>query len=90
MMGHLPGGQDYAFHSFNHESVVPLQHLLRGIGRHRAWVRHELADSVRGVAGWHKTRMGTEAAGGFTADLLKVWVKGFLKKHSKNTTGIAL
>jgi transposase len=33
MMGHLPGGQDHLFYSFNLESVVPEKHLLRGIDR---------------------------------------------------------
>ena len=32
-MGHLPGGQDHLFYSFNLESVVPEKHLLRGIDR---------------------------------------------------------
>lgn len=32
-MGHQPGGQDHLFYSFNLESVVPQNHLLRGIDR---------------------------------------------------------
>ena len=32
-MGHLPGGQDNLFYSFNLESVVPQKHLLRSIDR---------------------------------------------------------
>ena len=33
MMGRQPGGQDHLFYSFNLESVVPQNHLLRGIDR---------------------------------------------------------
>ena len=33
MMGHLPSGQDHLFYSFNLESIVPENHLLRGIDR---------------------------------------------------------
>ncbi|PKO87240.1 MAG: hypothetical protein CVU18_11325 [Betaproteobacteria bacterium HGW-Betaproteobacteria-12] len=89
MMGHLPGGQDYPFHSFNLESVVPQKHLLRGIGRHLSWEGRESAESVRDAVGWDKTKMRAAAAGGFTADCLKDWVKGFLEKQSTDTAGIA-
>ncbi len=54
------------------------------------WAGHDFVDSVRSPEVWAKTKKGAEAAGGFTADLLKDLAKGFIKKQVEEYTGVKL
>jgi len=55
-----------------------------------SWQGHDFLDSVRNPDVWAKTKKGAEAAGGFTADLLKDLAKGFVKKQIEEYTGVKL
>lgn len=54
------------------------------------WAGHDFIDSVRDPKIWEKTKSGAEAAGGFTADLLKDLAKGFIRKRVEEYTGVKL
>lgn len=54
------------------------------------WGGHDFLDSVRDPKIWEKTKSGAEAAGGFTADLLKDLAKGFIRKQVEEYTGVKL
>ena len=55
-----------------------------------SWAGRDFLDSVRDPKIWEKTKKGAEAAGGFTADLLKDLAKGFVKKQIEEYTGVKL
>ena len=53
-------------------------------------IGHDFIDSVRDPETWAKTKKATEAAGGWTLDLLKDLAKGLVKKQIEKHTGIEL
>lgn len=64
---------------------------MRGIGfRALTWEGHDLADSIRDVEVWSKTKKGAAVAGGFTVELLRDLAKGLVKKKIEDHTGIKL
>jgi hypothetical protein len=60
------------------------------IFRQISWEGHDFLDSVRDPKIWDQTKKGAEAAGGFTADLLKDLAKGLVKKQIEEWTGVKL
>jgi Hypothetical protein (DUF2513) len=55
-----------------------------------SWIGHDFIDLVRDPEAWKKIRAGTDAARGFTFDLVKDLAKGFAKKQIEKHTGIEL
>jgi hypothetical protein len=54
------------------------------------WAGHDYIDAVRDPEIWRKTKLGAEAAGGFTVDLLRDLAKGLLKTQIKKHHGRSL
>jgi Hypothetical protein (DUF2513) len=54
------------------------------------WAGHDYLDAVRDPEIWKKVRQTTDAAGGFTLELVKDLAKGFIKTQIKKHTGMEL
>jgi hypothetical protein len=58
--------------------------------RRLTWEGHDFLDAVRDPEIWRKTKIGAEATGSFTFDLVKELAKGFIKTKIEELTGVKL